>query len=442
MSAEPVAGSRAALARVSAAGALVFVALLVAQNIIRAAEPGFDATSSSVTNYFLEHRAAVLVPLCLFPLGMASLLVFVAGLRALARAGRARFWTDLGMLAVLVIAALFAIVNIAEIAIAVVVRETPSSQSVTALWAVHGAAFGLNLAAIAIALVALSRAARSIDVVPGWIPALALAGGACLFAAAVGTVSIAEGGPMLYVGLVGFMVWALFLVVCGIGLWRRVAAAPVPGLDLAGPHSMNTVIHAAFRRDLRRFDAALDAFPAGSHTRAEELHRAWRHYAEQLHQHHEGEEEIFFPALARVADVTELLADLEGEHAAMLTALGGAEAAMEALYAEPTTERTTAARAALGHFADVLAAHLAHEERDFEPLAERHAGTAQMRQAEREIRERHRRDSGAFFAWLLDGAAPEDVAALRRLVPPPALRAATLLGGRSYRATVAGVWHR
>jgi hypothetical protein len=37
----------------------------------------------------------------------------------------------------------------------------------------------------------------------------------------------------------------------------------------------NTVIHAAFRRDLARFDNALGGFPAGSRTRADQLDGAW-----------------------------------------------------------------------------------------------------------------------------------------------------------------------
>jgi hypothetical protein len=35
--------------------------------------------------------------------------------------------------------------------------------------------------------------------------------------------------------------------------------------------TMNTIVHAAFRRDLARFDAGLAAFPAGSRSRADQL---------------------------------------------------------------------------------------------------------------------------------------------------------------------------
>ena len=61
--------------------------------------------------------------------------------------------------------------------------------------------------------------------------------------------------------------------------------------------SMNVIIHAAFRRDLHRFDAALGAWPEGSETRAGEIATAWDNFAVQLHHHHHDEETIFFPVL-------------------------------------------------------------------------------------------------------------------------------------------------
>lgn len=60
---------------------------------------------------------------------------------------------------------------------------------------------------------------------------------------------------------------------------------------------MNSVIRAAFRRDLRRFDQALATFPTGSGERAAQLKAAWEHFAYQLRLHHQDEEAYFWPAL-------------------------------------------------------------------------------------------------------------------------------------------------
>ena len=53
----------AALDRLAGVGGLVFAAVLIADNIIRAGAPGFDAAPAQVSAYFLDHRAAALVPL-------------------------------------------------------------------------------------------------------------------------------------------------------------------------------------------------------------------------------------------------------------------------------------------------------------------------------------------------------------------------------------------
>lgn len=55
--------------------------------------------------------------------------------------------------------------------------------------------------------------------------------------------------------------------------------------------SMNKAIHAAFRRDLRRFLVALENFPAGDRRRAGQLDAAWDNFDDQLDYHHQGEHE-------------------------------------------------------------------------------------------------------------------------------------------------------
>ena len=56
--------------------------------------------------------------------------------------------------------------------------------------------------------------------------------------------------------------------------------------------SMNTVIHAAIRRDLDRFLRALGALDPGDVARAEHLGRAWDNFDDELTHHHTGEHEI------------------------------------------------------------------------------------------------------------------------------------------------------
>jgi hypothetical protein len=208
--------------RLAGVGGLVFVATLVVQNIIRAAGPGFGAAPSEVSRYFTHPDAAVLVPLGLFPIGMFALLMFVAGVwNRGVDTTTGRWWAAGGTLGAAAIVGLFALVNIVEIALAAkagVLAATPGV--VQALWAVHAGAFGLDLGAIAVTLVGLSRAAAAARLIPQWIAIAALPGAACLVIASIFTVAIANGAPWIALGLVGFLIWLAFVSATSLSLLR------------------------------------------------------------------------------------------------------------------------------------------------------------------------------------------------------------------------------
>ena len=210
----------AALDRLAGAGGLVFAAVLVADNIIRVSAPGFDAAPAQVSAYFLDHRAAALVPLGLFPVGITFFL-FAAGLWARARQEQSRWWASVGVLGAATIAALFAIVNITEIVLTAKAAQLASSPAVVqALWTLRAAAFGLDLAAIAVALIGLSRAAAAMRLIPSWLALTAWPAAACLLTAAAFTVALANGGPWLAPALAGFIVWVVFVITASVSLLR------------------------------------------------------------------------------------------------------------------------------------------------------------------------------------------------------------------------------
>jgi hypothetical protein len=210
----------AALDRLAGAGGLVFAAVLVADNIIRASAPGFDAAPAQVSAYFLGHRAAAVVPLGLLPAGF-TLFLFAAGLWARARQEKSRWWAGVGVLGAATIAALFAIVNITEIVLTAKAAQLASSPAVVqALWTLRAAAFGLDLAAVGVALIGLSRAAAAMRLIPSWLALTAWPGAACLLTAAAFTVALADGGPWLAPALAGFIVWVVFVITASVSLLR------------------------------------------------------------------------------------------------------------------------------------------------------------------------------------------------------------------------------
>jgi hypothetical protein len=207
--------------RLAGIGGLVFAATLLAQNLIRASGPGFGAAPAQVTAYFLHHRAAALVPLGLFPVEMIALFAFVAAVWTKAERADSRWQASLGTLGAATIAALFAVVNITEIVLSAKARSLAASPAVVqALWAVHAAAFGLDLAAIAVALLGLGYAAVSMSLIPAWFRVAAWPAAACLLTASVFTVALANGGPWVAVGLAGFAAWIVFVITASVRLLR------------------------------------------------------------------------------------------------------------------------------------------------------------------------------------------------------------------------------
>lgn len=204
--------------------------------------------------------------------------------------------------------------------------------------------------------------------------------------------------------------------------------------------TMNTIIHAAFRRDLTRFDNALAAFPAGSQPRADELRRAWDWFEAEVHHHHNYEEEVFWPALRRTDADLSSIAELDHEHHEMRGALEKASATMAELHAHPTAASADAARKTLAHFADVLLGHLEHEERDLEPINAAYQDAPPMRTAAKKVIRAQRGRLGNILAWLQDGADADTRRALRQQIPAPVVVVVTAVAGRGYRRNVASVW--
>jgi hypothetical protein len=207
-----------------------------------------------------------------------------------------------------------------------------------------------------------------------------------------------------------------------------------------GEMSMNKAIHGAFRRDLDRFIAALGAFPPGDLNRARQLGTAWANFDDQLTFHHEGEHTIAWPALESVGVSTELLATMDAEHESMAASLAETRAAFGAVTGTAGIEESTAALAAVQRLKAVTVAHLDHEEAEIEDVYLAKRDTPEMKAMGKAFGKVSPARGGRFFAWLLDGASPDERAALTREVPGPVVTIIGGIFGRSYRRSIAPIW--
>lgn len=204
--------------------------------------------------------------------------------------------------------------------------------------------------------------------------------------------------------------------------------------------SMNKVIHRAFRRDLQRFLDALAAFRDGDFARAAQLGKAWDNFDAQLTDHHEGEHAIAWPAMESLGVSKELLATFDEEHDRLAEALANTRGAIRTFRATATATDAAAARASMEHLQAVAGAHMDHEEQEIEPLYLQQAEAPEMKAMGKQFAKVSPAKGGTFFAWVSDGATPEEMAALTDSVPKPVLKIIGGIFGRGYRRDVAPAW--
>ena len=204
--------------------------------------------------------------------------------------------------------------------------------------------------------------------------------------------------------------------------------------------TMNRVIHAAVRRDLDRLGAALAVARDGDTARAGDLRRAYAALHAQLKHHHEQEDEIVFPALARLGVDTGLIHEMDDEHHAMSDALDVTATAMDRYAGSGSSQDAEAARASVEQTRLVVERHLAHEEAELEPLMAPHLESPEWKAAEKALRKAPPTTTGQFFAWLTDGLDPESERYVRSTVPAPVIAVFSKLFGRRYHREIAPVW--
>lgn len=206
--------------------------------------------------------------------------------------------------------------------------------------------------------------------------------------------------------------------------------------------TMNKAIHGAFRRDLVRFTSALENFPVGNRTRAGELHAAWVNFDDQLRHHHEGEHSIAWPTLTSLGISAELLQTMDDEHDAMANALAVADGAMSQLRASPGKSEAASALDALRALQSVTVSHLDHEESEFEDFMVANHDTPEFKAMGKAFGKVSPSRGGRFFAWVLDGATPEERRAVTSEVPGPIRVVVGGVFGRGYRKDIAPTWTR
>ena len=128
------------------------------------------------------------------------------------------------------------------------------------------------------------------------------------------------------------------------------------------------------------------------------------------------------------------------EHDSMAAAIIDARAAVHALKRTASIDDLSTARAAFDRLQAVTVAHLEHEEAELEPVYFEKRETPEIKAMGRAFGKVSPARGGRFFAWVADGASPEEMAAITRDVPGPVLALIGGVFGRGYRKDIAPIW--
>jgi iron-sulfur cluster repair protein YtfE (RIC family) len=182
--------------------------------------------------------------------------------------------------------------------------------------------------------------------------------------------------------------------------------------------------HAAFRRDLAELARAAAFADLPDPGRRASVRAGWELFKRQLHLHHTAEDDIIWPALRERlphSDHAQSVLDaMEAEHQQIDPLLAAVDDAF-ARVAGGHRADLSAIGDATGALAAALSGHLAHEERDGLPLIGAALTSAEWRAVGFKIvRKNGLSAGGEMFAWLADGADPDQAAAVIGTLPPPA----------------------
>jgi hypothetical protein len=211
--------------RLVGAAAIAFVVSVVMENAVFAVAgaPTFDAPIEEVLAYYAADRDSVAIASGLVALYLPLLLVFVTGLHGLVerRGGPGADWSRLAVAAGATLSAIFVLVNVLQIGLALsaggLAEPTPAFELV---WQAHAAAFALALPTLGTTVIGAALAAHASGLTPAWQRPLGLVGGGLPLAAGLGNLAIADGSPLIFVGLLGLAAWLVWLLATGVRLVR------------------------------------------------------------------------------------------------------------------------------------------------------------------------------------------------------------------------------
>ena len=216
------AGNRVSTTRIVGGVAVAYAASVIVQNAaFGSGAPLYSDPLGVVLAYYAENKVTVAVGL--EAVNLPLLLLFVTALHGLVqrRGGAGADWSRLAVAAGAPLSALSALTMAPQIAVVLpadgLAEPTPTFELI---WQFHAAALALTLPAMGVTFIGAALATHASGLTRPWQRLLGVAGGSLLILAGTGSLAIADGSPLLFVGLLGLAAWLVWLIVTGLRLIR------------------------------------------------------------------------------------------------------------------------------------------------------------------------------------------------------------------------------
>ena len=215
--------------RVVGATAIALAASLVIQNVMLggAGAPDYGAPIADVLAFHAKNRGAVAVAVGLEALNLPLLLGFLAGLHGLVRrrSEAGPTWSRLALAAGATLSAAWAIYAVAWIGVVLAAGQgAESTPTVQLAWHLHAAGLAMALPALGTTFLGAAMATHAASLTAPWQRLLGVVGLILLVIAGMASLAIADGSPMVFLGVAGLALWVVWLSATGIRLMRGTAA--------------------------------------------------------------------------------------------------------------------------------------------------------------------------------------------------------------------------
>lgn len=197
---------------------------LLVQNVVvgGAGAPEYGAPLEDVLAFHAQNRGIVAVAVGLEAINLPLLLGFLAGLHGLVRRSeRGTSWSLFALAAGATLSAIWAIYAVTWIGVVLAAGDGGQpSPTLELAWQLHAAGLAMALPALGTTILGAAMATHAASLTPPWQRVVGVVGAGLLVVAGAASLAIADGSPMVFVGVAGLAMWVVWLLVTGVRLLR------------------------------------------------------------------------------------------------------------------------------------------------------------------------------------------------------------------------------